>query len=79
MKMKQLIRAFLLSCAAIALLSCSNQGAPSSEAAPAQSPLAAARSQLVANLDQCTRSFGYDPKKAADIPENQLAPRELEW
>jgi hypothetical protein len=78
MKMKQLIRAFLLSCVAIALVSCTNQGAPSSAAAP-QSPLAAARSQLVADLEQCTHSFGYDPQKAGDIPENQLAPRELEW
>lgn len=77
--MKQLIRAILLSCAAITLLSCSNQGSQSSAAPPAQSPVAAARSQLVADLDQCTHSFGYDPQKAADIPENQLGPRELEW
>lgn len=77
--MKELVRAFLFSCAAIALASCSGQGSQSSAAAPAQDLLAAARSQLVADLDQCTRSFGYDPKKAADIPENQLAPRELEW
>lgn len=73
------IRTLLLSCAAIALLSCSNQDSPSSTAAPAQGPLAAARSQLVADLEQCTRSFGYDPKQATDIPENELAPRELEW
>ncbi len=79
MIMKLLTHAFLLSWAAIVLASCSNQGSSSSGAAPAQSPLAAARSQLVADLDQCTRTFGYDPKKAADIPENRLAPREIEW
>ena len=77
--MKQLTRAFLFSCAVFVLASCSGQSSQSSVAAPAESPLAAARSQLVADLDQCTRSFGYDPKKAADIPDNQLAPRELEW
>jgi hypothetical protein len=79
MKMKPLVRIFLFTCAAIALAACSNQGSKSSAAASAQSQLDAARSQLVSDLDQCTNSFGYDPQKTADILENQLAPRELEW
>jgi len=79
MTMKQLTRAFLLSCAAMFLVSCTGQGSQTSATAPAESSLASARSQLVSDLGQCSSRFGYDPQKAADIPEDQLAPREIEW
>jgi hypothetical protein len=37
------------------------------------------RQQLVAALDQCTQTHGYDPKQTAGVAENALAPNELPW
>jgi len=44
-----------------------------------ESPVIAARQQLLADLSQCTTTYGYDPKAVTGIPENQLAPHELQW
>jgi hypothetical protein len=63
------------------LIACTVVGAActsGSSSSQSQSPLTAARQQLVADLDQCTQTFGYDPKNVT-VAENQLAPRELEW
>lgn len=58
-----------------ALAGCANQN---TTADPHQA-LMAARQQLVADLGQCTQTYGYDPKAATGIPEHQLAPHELQW
>jgi hypothetical protein len=72
---RRLFGLLLLGCLAAGLSSC---GSPAS-GSKAQNPLAAARQQLVADLGQCTQTSGYDPNKVAGVPENQLAPNELQW
>ena len=73
---QRLFGIFFFGCLAIGLSSCAgNQGSGSRS----QSPLAVARQQLVADLGQCTQTFGYDPNNVAGVAENQLAPNELQW
>ncbi len=74
--MQRLIGWLLIAGVAAGLSSCSSQ---SSTPAAAQNPLAAARQQLVADLGQCTKAFGYDPNNVTGVAENQLAPHELQW
>jgi hypothetical protein len=50
--------------------------APMTNAATALSIL---RPQLVAALNECTRTHGYDPEQTAAVAENGLAPNELPW
>lgn len=50
--------------------------APTTKAATILSML---RPQLIAALNQCTRTHGYDPEQTAGIAENALAPNELPW
>jgi len=66
----------LIAGVAAGLSSCSRQ---SSTTAAAPNPLTAARQQLVADLGQCTKTFGYDPNNITGVAENQLAPHELQW
>ena len=73
--MKRLFGLILVVGVAAGLSSCASKSSNSQS----QSPLAAARQQLVANLGQCTQTFGYDPNKVEGIAENQLAPHELVW
>jgi hypothetical protein len=73
--MKQLFGLILIAGVAAGLVSCTSQGSRSN----AQNPLAAARQELVADLGQCTQTFGYDPNKVTGVAENQLAPHELQW
>ena len=73
--MQRLIGLLLVACLAAGVSSCATQS-PTSKS---QSPLPATRQQLVTDLSQCTKTFGYDPNNLTDIAENQLAPRELEW
>jgi hypothetical protein len=35
------------------------------------------RQQLVAELNECTGRYGYDPDQTAGLPENALAPTQL--
>lgn len=44
-----------------------------------ESPIIAARQQLVADIGQCNKTYGYDPNATTGIAENQLAPHELQW
>ena len=74
--MQRLFSFILAAGMATALSACTSHSPTTS---PAQSPLAAARQQLVADLGQCTKTFGYDPNNAAGVAENQLAPHEIEW
>src|SRR5258705_13169973 len=74
-KTQRLFGLLLVGSLAIGLSSCGSQGS----GAKSQSPLAAARQQLVADLGQCTQTFGYDPNKVAGVAENQLAANELQW
>jgi len=74
--MRRLFSIVLVSGMATALSACTSHSSTST--APAQSPLAAARQQLVADLGQCTKTFGYDPNNVT-VAENQLAPHEIEW
>lgn len=39
----------------------------------------AARDKLVADIGQCSQRYGYDPRSAAGIAENALAPQEVPW
>jgi hypothetical protein len=50
--------------------------APMTNAATALSIL---RPQLVAALNECTRTHGYDPEQTAAVAEDALAPNELPW
>ena len=38
-----------------------------------------ARDKLVADEKSCSEQFGYDPNNTASIPDNALAPQELQW
>lgn len=71
----RLFGVFLIACVVAGAPSCTTQ----SSSSRSQDPLAAARQQLVADLGQCTNTFGYDPRTVAGVTEKQLAPRELQW
>ena len=73
--MKRLFGFLLLAGMTAGLSACTSQSSSSGS----QSPLTAARQQLVADLHGCTRTYGYDPRNVAGVPENKLAPHELEW
>ena len=73
--MKRLFGLLLLVGVTAGLSACTSQSSSSSS----QSPLTAARQQLVADLHGCTQTYGYDPRNVAGVPENKLAPHELEW
>ena len=73
--MKGLFTFLLVAGVAGGLSACTSQGSSSSS----QSPLAAARQGLVADLHQCTQTYGYDPQNASGVAENKLAPNELQW
>ena len=45
----------------------------------ASSPLSLLRQQLVAELNECTARYGYDPDQTAGVAENALAQNELPW
>ena len=48
----------------------------STDSAQAQTP---ARDQLVADLQACTKTHGYDPQKAAGLGEHELGQNEIPW
>lgn len=48
----------------------------STGSAQAQTP---ARDQLVADLQACTKTHGYDPQKAAGLGEHELGQNEIPW
>lgn len=73
--MRRLFGLLLLVGVTAVVSSCASQSSSSNS----QSPLAAAREQLVADLGRCTQTFGYDPKIITGVAENQLAPHEIEW
>ena len=52
--------------------------APTTNAATATA-LSILRPQLIAALNECTRTHGYDPEQTAGVAENALAPNELSW
>lgn len=41
--------------------------------------LSQARDKLVADEKSCSGQFGFDPNNTASIPDNALAPQELQW
>jgi hypothetical protein len=41
--------------------------------------LIAARDKLIADLQQCSQRYGYDPNHVQGVAENALAPQELQW
>src|SRR5262245_49151566 len=63
-RMQRLFSFILVAGMATALSACTSH---SSTTSPAQSPLAAARHQLVADLGQCTKTFGYDPNNTTAL------------
>jgi hypothetical protein len=48
----------------------------STDSVQAQTP---ARDKLVADLQACTKTHGYDPQKAAGLGEHELGQNELLW
>ena len=68
--MRRLFGLLLLVGVTAVVSSCASRSSSSNS----QSPLAAAREQLVADLGRCTQTFGYDPKIITGVAENQLAP-----
>lgn len=70
----KILRAACLT-ATILVVACESQTTTTS---PASSGVIEARDQLVADLQQCTQKHGYNPK-AAGLPENAVAPNELQW
>jgi hypothetical protein len=73
--MRHLFGLLLLIGVAAGVSSCTSHSSSSNS----QSPLAVPREQLIADLGQCTQTFGYDPKTITGVAENQLAPHEIEW
>jgi hypothetical protein len=71
------IAALLLALAACASGGSSSSGAGNTAAAKADT-LVDAREKLVAALTDCSSRYDYDPE-APGLPENALAPNELEW
>ena len=67
--------AFLAAAVLFVVASCES---PNTAKTTSESSVIAARDRLVADLQQCTRSNGYDPK-AVGLPENALARNELKW
>lgn len=51
----------------------------STEKAQTQSAAMPARDQLVADLEACTKTHGYDPQKATGLGEHELGPNEMQW
>jgi hypothetical protein len=45
----------------------------------AATALSILRPQLIAALNECTRTHGYDPEQTSGVAENTLAPNELPW
>jgi hypothetical protein len=74
MKSRNLRSLALIGVAVLTLAGCQSQKPTTTSS----STVIAARDQLIADLQQCTQQHGYDPK-AAGLPENALAPNELEW
>jgi hypothetical protein len=73
--MPRIVGLLLIVCVGAGMSSCTTQNSSTTS----QNPLAAPRQQFVADLDQCTNSFGYDPRNLSGVTENQLAPSELQW
>jgi hypothetical protein len=70
------LRSLLLATGIIAIVAaCESQ---STATGASSSDVIAARDTFVADLQQCSTTHGYDPN-AAGLPENALAPNELQW
>lgn len=73
-----LIRCLAVSALAMGVVGCTS-GQTAYEAKSAQADaLRQARQQLVDDLHACSTRYAYDPE-APNLPENALAPDELEW
>jgi hypothetical protein len=44
-----------------------------------QSSFATTRQILIASLNQCSQSYGYDPNNVSGLSEHAIAPGELQW
>jgi hypothetical protein len=56
----------------VVLSACGSQ--PAAVESPAQ-----ARARLTAEIQQCSKTYSYDPRTVVGIPENALAPNEPQW
>ena len=59
-----------------AIAGCSSKSSSTSSTAAA--PIAA-RDTLIADIQQCSQRYGYDPAHVQGVAENALAPQELPW
>jgi hypothetical protein len=60
---------------ALGLSACAGKAPQSNPAAS----LSQAHDKLRSDLEACTAAHSYDPANSAGVPQNQLAPGELEW
>ncbi|HUC18674.1 MAG TPA: hypothetical protein VMA37_13410 [Acetobacteraceae bacterium] len=67
---------FWLACG-LAACGCASQQPASQPYSSAE--LLSARTTLDTALHNCTQTYGYSPRQAANIPEHALAPHELQW
>ena len=70
------LRSLALTAALIVIVSACESQPTATGASP--ETVAEVRGAFVADLQQCTRTHGYDPN-AVGLPENALAPNELPW
>jgi hypothetical protein len=63
----------------VVMMGLSACGGTTSQSSSAGGGLVGARDKLVADLRECTQTHGFDPKNAAGVAENALAPNELPW
>jgi len=75
MRISNICFAFAMAMSA-ALAGCGDQ---TNATAASTAQLNQARDKLVADEKACSVQFGYDPNNTASIPDNALAPQELQW
>ena len=76
MKSPTLRSAIIVALLMAAIAGCSNKGPATNSTASA--PIAA-RDRLIADIQQCSQRYGYDPAHVQGVAENALAPQELPW
>lgn len=66
-------------CLAFGLAACGCAGPQPAPQPYSSADLLSARTTLDTALHNCTQTYGYSPRQAANIPEHALAPHELQW
>jgi hypothetical protein len=75
--MKRIMKQMVLVGAVSVVMACTSM--PTDALAASPSLLSLLHQELVAELQECTGRYGYDPNQTAEVAENALAPNELPW